>query len=198
MLRIFKNMHLKNPLRLIILIVGIALLLIFFYYLTKIPVQSNSIILKQEEPSYGLPIRLKIPDINVDSAIEYVGLTTDGIMDSPKAIENVAWFELGKRPGENGSAVIAGHYGWEDGKGAVFNNLYKLQKGDKIYIEDDKGTTISFVVQESKKYDPKADASDVFASYDGKSHLNLITCMGAWDKTAGSYSERLIVFADKE
>jgi len=191
-------MHLKTLLRFILLIVGFTLLLIFFYSLTEISNQGNSIVLKQEQPSFGLPIRLKIPDINVDSAIEYTGLTFDGIMDSPKAIENVAWFKLGKRPGEKGTAVIAGHYGWENGEAAVFNNLYKLKRGDKIYIEDDKGMIISFVVRESKRYDPKADASDVFTSYDGKSHLNLITCIGVWDKTAQSYSERLVMFTDKE
>jgi len=32
-------------------------------------------------------------------------------MDLPKERANVAWFNLGPRPGENDSAVIAGHYG---------------------------------------------------------------------------------------
>lgn len=153
---------------------------------------------KQEQRRSELPVRLKIPSINVDAPVEYVGLTSDGAMDVPKERANVAWFNLGSRPGENGSAVVAGHYGWKNGKTSAFDNLYKLRKGDKIYIEDENGTTITFVVRESRRYDPKADASYVFGSYDGKSHLNLITCEGAWDKVFKTYSKRLVVFTDKE
>ncbi len=145
-----------------------------------------------------LPARLKIPAINVDSVVEYVGLDSSGAMDVPESPDNVAWFKLGQRPGENGSAVIAGHYGWENGKAAAFDNLYKLRKGDKIYVEDEKGAIISFVVRESRRYKPEADASAVFESNDGKAHLNLITCEGDWNKDSKSYSERLVVFTDKE
>ena len=143
-----------------------------------------------------LPIRLKIPKINVDSVVEHVGLTSDEAMDVPKIPRDVAWFKLGPRPGESGSAVIAGHFGFK--KGSVFDNLYKLGKGDKLYVEDEKGAITTFIVRETLRYDPKVDASDVFSSSDGKAHLNLITCDGTWNKISKSYSQRLIVFTDKE
>lgn len=146
----------------------------------------------------GLPVRLKIPKINVDSDVEYVGLSPDGAMDVPKERANTAWFELGQRPGDNGSAVIAGHYGWNNRKGSVFDDLHKLRKGDKLYIEDDQGLITSFIVRESRRYDPKADSSGVFSSNDGKAHLNLVTCEGEWSEVAQQYSKRLVVFTDKE
>ncbi|MDO9231136.1 MAG: class F sortase [bacterium] len=147
----------------------------------------------------GLPVRLKIPAIEVDAVVEQAGLTPAGAMDTPKGPDDVAWFSLGTRPGENGSAVITGHYGtWKNGNGSVFDNLHKLKKGDNIYIEDEKGETISFVVRESRNYEPDAETSEVFSSDDEMSHLNLITCEGTWDKDLKSYSERLVVFADKE
>ncbi len=155
--------------------------------------------LKQEPVSFGLPMHLKIPVINVDSTVLSLGLTPDGAMDVPKGPDDVAWYKLGKRPGENGNAVIAGHHGtWKNGKGSVFDNLNKLVKGDKLYVEDDKGMIASFVVRESRKYDPNADAQEVFDSSDGKVHLNLITCNGVWNKATKSYPERLVVFTDKE
>ena len=165
-----------------------------FFPADKKPVES----VRNAAPESGLPVRLKIPSIKVDAAIGRVGLTPDGAMDVPKNPDEVAWFEPGKRPGENGSAVIAGHYGWKNGKAAAFDDLSQLRKGDKAYVEDDKGATISFVVRESRNYDPKADASDVFGSNDGKPHLNLITCEGAWNEAEKSYSNRLVVFTDKE
>lgn len=146
----------------------------------------------------GLPVRLKIPKIYVNAAIEHVGQTPQGAVGVPKGPENAAWFKLGPMPGDKGSAVIDGHFGWGNGIPAVFDNLHKLEKGDKLYIENDQGMIISFVVAGLKSYDPEQNAMEVFDSGDGKSHLNLITCEGAWDKEQKNYSKRLIVFSVKE
>jgi LPXTG-site transpeptidase (sortase) family protein len=159
---------------------------------------SANFFLKKEKEKSSLPARLVIPSLKINASIEYVGLTPNGAMDVPTGPANVAWFDLGPRPGDNGSSVIDGHSGYKNNKPAVFDNLYKLHKGDKIYVEDSQGATITFITREIRSYDPKADASDVFISNDGKSHLNLITCVGFWDKILKSHSERLIVFTDKE
>ena len=190
-----------------VILAGLALPVgLLFYSIPKSPVRNGAAALtgnttvpyEQEQARPGLPIRLKIPSINVNAPIEHVGLAPDGAMDAPKERANVAWFELGRRPGENGSAVIAGHYGWENKQASAFDNLYELRPGDRLYIEDDRGTIISFVVRESRRYDPDADAGDVFGSGDGEAHLNLITCEGAWDKVSRTYSQRLVVFTDRE
>ena len=73
-----------------------------------------------------------------------------------------------------------------------------LRKGDKIYIEDEKDANTVFVVREIQMYDKDDDAYDVFGLSDGKVRLNLITCTGVWNKIEKTYSDRLIVFADKE
>ena len=170
-----------------------------FRHSTQHDFKNTNIYDQEQADSLGLPVRLKIPVINIDAAVESLGRTSQGDMDVPKGPDDVAWYDLGTLPGESGSAVIAGHYGtWKNGQGSVFNNLNKLNQGDKIYIEEEKGKTITFVVRERRSYDPKADASGVFISNDGKSHLNLITCEGSWDKNSKSYSQRLVIFADKE
>lgn len=191
---------LSSRLNLIIVLIGFTLsLALLFNFIPKSPIQSSPALLVKNVTTYGLPIRLKIPSINVNSIVEYVGLTSDGAMDVPKKQGNVAWFKPGQRPGEKGSAVIAGHYGLlKNGTASVFDNLYKLKPGDKIYVEDDKGASVSFVVRESRSFDPKADASGVFGSSDDKAHLNLVTCEGIWNKISKSYSRRFVVFTDKE
>ncbi len=148
--------------------------------------------------AFSIPVRLKIPSLNVDTAVEQVGIASDGAMDVPKEPNEVAWFNLGPRPGEIGSAVIAGHSGYKDNRPAVFDNLSKLQKGDKIYTEDEKGAIATFVVRDFKDYDPKANAVDVFGSGDGIAHLNLVTCSGIWNKIDKTHSDRLVIFSDKE
>lgn len=192
---------LSSRILLIVVFWGFVFSLAFLFYLrSKVPFQSEPMPpIEQEQVSFGLPARLKIPKINVDAFVESMGLTSDGAMEAPKRGRNVGWYSLGPRPGNIGSAVMDGHFGrWKNGEGSVFDDLNTLQKGDRIYVEDDKGITATFVVRESRSFDPNADATDVFDSNDGKAHLNLITCEGIWNKDSKSYSERLVVFADKE
>lgn len=209
----FAKKSFKKILLPLTLLLGGIFLAIIFYFIPIFPTQNSLILpikkvsLISEKPlttpepeviSFGLPVHIKIPEINVDSMIESVGLTPNGAMDVPKSQESVGWFELGTHPGENGSAVMAGHYGIKDGKGSVFDKLYKLRPGDKIFIEDDKGLISTFVVSGNRRYDPTDNALAVFSSSDGKSHLNLITCEGNWNMDTETYSKRLVIFADKE
>lgn len=163
---------------------------LFLHFISQDPVQGS--------PAVESSARLKIPSINVDAPVEYVGLTPDGAMAVPEGPNEVAWFNLGPRPGENGSAVISGHYGWKNNIPAVFDNLHKLRKGDQIYFEDGEGANITFVVREIRIYSKDEAAPDVFGSSDGKAHLNLVTCAGAWNELEKTRSERLVVFTDKE
>jgi LPXTG-site transpeptidase (sortase) family protein len=165
----------------------------------SVPPTANVTFVERQKVNIGLPIQLKIPVINVDATVYYVGLTFNGTMDIKENPEEVAWYDLGLRPGEIGTAVIAGHYGWTaTGEAAVFNNLHKLNRGDEISVIGDKGATTTFVVRESRKYDPEADASSVFTSNDSKAHLNLITCDGVWENSKNTYSDRLVVFTNKK
>lgn len=183
------------------------LALTFFYVSWKISKQNIPILPEQQAQTITeipatitvRPVRLKIPSIGVDAVIESLALAPDGTMATPKGPDDVAWFELGTLPGENGSAVITGHYGtWKNGQGSVFDNLHKINAGDKLYVEDANGTTNVFVVRESRSLEPSADTTDIFSSEDEASHLNLITCEGTWNKDSKSYSKRLVIFADKE
>ncbi|TAK04807.1 class F sortase [Patescibacteria group bacterium] len=145
----------------------------------------------------GLPERIMIPSIAVDAAVEKVAVAADGSMDVPKDPLNTAWYELGPHPGERGSAAIAGHVNWWGGETGAFANLHKLMPGDTVTVQDDTGAVISFVVRELRILDAAADATEVFTSDDKKAHLNLITCIGAWDKRAKQYAKRLVVFTDR-
>lgn len=159
---------------------------------------SKSTLSRQEGVSPGLPVRLLIPKIQVDAAIDYVGLTPEGDLDVPKEPINAAWYKLGTRPGEVGSSVIDGHFGLKNNIPAVFDNLHTLRSGDRVYVKDEKGTTSTFIVRELRTYGPDEVVLSVFFSNDGKAHLNLITCQGSWSASQKSYSDRLVVFTDKE
>lgn len=145
----------------------------------------------------GIPVQLIIPVINIDTTIAPAGVTADGAMAVPVGPTSTTWFDLGPRPGEIGSAVIAGHEGWKDGISAIFDDLHTLQPGDKIYVVDGQGATTPFVVRVLRLYGQYESSATVFNSSDGKAHLNLITCEGVWNAAEKSYPDRLVVFADE-
>ncbi|MDP2641878.1 MAG: class F sortase [bacterium] len=161
----------------------------------RVPYRNNIPLYKEEAIRSELPARLKIPGLGIDVPVEHVGLTPEGTMGVPKGPTNVAWLNLGSRPGEVGSAVIAGHRGWKNNQEAVFDDLHKLRKGDDLYIETVAGRSIHFVVREIRVYDSDSYAPEVFSSSDG-AHLNLVTCTGIWDIFKKSSTERLVVFSD--
>ena len=144
----------------------------------------------------GLPVRLQIPAINVDTAVEYMGNTVNGDMAVPQNSVDVGWYKYGSLPGDAGTAVVAGHVIGLYGQQGVFFHLDELQVGDVLQVIDSKGQIASFTVSQIKTYDQTQQLPQVFNSASG-THLNLITCAGDWDAASRHYLQRLVVFADK-
>lgn len=148
----------------------------------------------------GLPMRIKIPKISVDAPFQYNGLSADGSMEIPNNVVDVGWFTGSVRPGEIGTSVITGHVSQIRGgvltKPGVFISLKDLRAGDTLTVTNDRGVTTTFVVRETRNYDPLADATDVFSANDNGAHMNIITCEGTWHPDQLSYSQRLVVFTD--
>jgi LPXTG-site transpeptidase (sortase) family protein len=143
---------------------------------------------------YDVPVRLVIPKIDVDTEIKQMGLTASGHMEAPRTNDETGWYKHGPRPGNMGSAVIAGHLGVNHR--AVFARLDQLLRGDTISVTDNRGQAAIFIVRETRTYDNDATPNEVFTSEAG-AHLNLITCNGSWEASSATYSQRLVVFTDR-
>lgn len=148
------------------------------------------------EAGISMPVRVRIPSIEVDTIIESVGVDSEGRMDVPKDAGHTSWFSPGFKPGEKGNAVLAGHFDREDGSPAVFWDLSKLQNGDEIIVEDERGEEFKFAVINIQNY-PYDDfpMEEVFGAND-KARLNLITCRGEWNTVTNNYSHRTVVFSE--
>ena len=144
------------------------------------------------------PARLIIPAIDVDAAIQSVGLskTGNGTMGIPSNFTDVAWYNQGALPGAPGSAVIAGHLDGRNVPQAVFYNLEKLNVGDLLEVVDASGKRLEFKVVGSRIYDHDASTFDIFSGDVSKVRLNLITCTGDWIKSQKLYDKRIVVFTE--
>lgn len=147
------------------------------------------------DATFGLPTRLQIQKIKVDAAISYTGLTDAGEMEVPPDLINVGWYKYGTKPGNVGSAVIAGHLEGTKDKG-VFIGLDKLQPGDLVNVRNDRNETVAFVVRETRSYMQHERPAEIFNKSDGI-YLNLITCSGVWSESQQRYSHRFVVFTEK-
>lgn len=139
------------------------------------------------------PVRLQIPSIGVDAAVVPVGIEADGAMELPPAAA-VGWYRLGPRPGDPGSAVLAGHVDLNDERGAFFD-LRSLEVGAEVVVVGD-GTSRRFVVT-AREQVPKeqVDLSRYF-THQGPDRITLITCGGVFDRGVGSYQDNIIVTAE--
>jgi LPXTG-site transpeptidase (sortase) family protein len=142
------------------------------------------------------PMTLSIPALGVNASIESVGMDSQGRMDVPKNPADVAWYNLGYKPGDNGSAVIAGHLDTQAGAPAVFWNLMKLNIGDTVKLTGNDGKTLTFKVVDKESYPyTNFPIQQVFNTTD-KPRLNLITCQGTYSTAAQSYSQRAVVYTE--
>lgn len=186
------------------IVIFLVIVLAFFagyQFLQSSPAQpaTNPEAIEQEAENqtraFGEPSRLKIAKIGVDADIEQVGMDEKGNMDVPKDPDNAAWYTLGHKVGENGSAVIAAHFDKPSGEPAIFYRLNSLSPGDTIEVEDDSGNSLTFEVEDAERYPFNDFPLQKVFNTTGVSRLNLITCDGVWNKVDQTYSDRLVVYS---
>jgi Sortase domain len=141
----------------------------------------------------GLPTRLLVTAIGIDTPLESLHLGKDGALTPPRDFARAGWYADGTAPGDQGPAVIAGHVDSERGP-AVFYRLRELQTGDRIEVVRGRGT-IRFTVVSTAWY-PKTTfpTGDVYGPTPDR-QLRLITCGGVFDHHLQSYKDNLVVYA---
>lgn len=144
----------------------------------------------------ALPKALEIPAIHVKSSLTQTGINKDRTLETPPVTqpEQASWYQESPRPGQLGPAIVLGHV---DGSGrrGVFYKLHELRPGDLINITRQDGSTVVFLVYHVERASKKAFPTQrVYGNTQG-SELRLITCGGAFDRSADSYVDNVIVYA---
>lgn len=145
-------------------------------------------------PTAGVPVRLAIPALGVDAAVEQVGQTADGAMDTPSNPWNVAWYALGARPGMLGNAVMAGHVDYAGIGPVVFWDLRTLTPGAEVWVTADNGVRRRFIVQAVETYPADSAPLERIFGATSEVNLNLISCIGDFDPASRSYDRRIVVY----
>jgi LPXTG-site transpeptidase (sortase) family protein len=135
-------------------------------------------------PSSAVPssseLRIRIPEIGLDHVMHGERVSADGTIDPEPG--TVMWFEGFERvrPGDIGTAVIAGHVSTGE-RPDVFADLADVDVGDTVQISDGGASTGYRVVRASaiNKEEVTSDPA-VWGSNASGSRLAIITCDDAF------------------
>lgn len=141
------------------------------------------------------PVGLRVPAIGLtERRLVDLGLDADGELEAPQNFARVGWFTEGPAPGDPGPAVLVGHVDSKQGP-AVFFRLRELERGDEISVPRADGSAVRFVVNAVERY-PKDDfPTERVYGATADPQLRLITCGGAFDRSARSYRDNVVVYA---
>ena len=141
-----------------------------------------------ERASVAMLGRLSIREIGVNAGIIPVGVTRAGHLDIGRSVRDVYRWRDGVVPGQDGSAVLAGHT-WSEGPG-VFDHLGRLREGDRVVV----GRNRFRVTRVRRVTDMSRSEVAALFSDRGSARLVLITC-GDRNNLTGVYRKRIIVNA---
>ena len=168
------------------LMVFSGLVLVGYSFLMGDPLATAAIFGK--EPPKSGDLSLTVPEMRrVDGVPVYTGPANDeaALHDGTLHVDSTGF------PWQDGANVyIAGHRMGFPGTASflVFNDLNRLEAGDKVMLTDANGTRYNYEVFEKFIVDP--DAYSVTQPVPGRSIVSLQTC------TLPDYSQRLIVQAE--
>ncbi len=141
-----------------------------------------------------VPVSLRIPVLGVDARVVPVGVEREtGEMELPPDNATAAWYRHGVSPGYAGSAVIAGHVDYGEGR-AVFFRLAALEPGNRVIVGYRNGSTRVFRVV-ARRLVGKDDLPERIFATEGRPLLTLVTCGGAYDAGRRRYLGNTLVFA---
>ena len=140
------------------------------------------------------PVSLSIPVIGVHTRLIRLGLTAQGTLQVPASTSVAGWYTGGPRPGQVGSAVIAGHIDSYLGPG-VFFRLRLLRPGDRVYVRQAGGRLAVFRVYAERSYPKDRFPTQKVYGPAPDPELRLITCGGTFDPARGSYLNNVVVYA---
>lgn len=161
------------------------------------PVESPAVGAFRSDRTYQavpVPVRLRIPQLRVDTPLQRLGRAADGTIAVPSKASVAGWYAEGPRPGQAGPAVILGHVDWAGGP-AVFFRLADLRPGAVVQVVREGGSVMAFRVTGLSQVPKASFPTDLVYSPTLQPALRLVTCGGSYDRKTRNYRDNVIVHA---
>lgn len=152
----------------------------------------------EPSPSSAPLAQVVIPKAGVTAPVVVKGLDRAGVMQSPDGPWEVAWYDFSARPGTGGNAVFSGHVDYVGVGKAVFGDLHTLEPGDAVEVRLADGTAYRYRVTTKEVFDADTAPLQRIVGPTARETVTLITCTGSFNRGAGEYDRRLVVWAERE
>ncbi|MCC2308874.1 class F sortase [Cellulomonas chengniuliangii] len=150
-------------------------------------------------PAVVPPVRVQVPDLEIDMPVEAVGVAPEGDMELPDSADVAAWYEYGPAPAApEGSTLIAAHVDSLSTGIGPFARLHDVAPGAKIVVTTADGSDHEYSVRDVVRVPKDTAPVGEWFSREGSSRLVLVTCGGAFDRDVGHYAENVVVTAVPE
>ena len=160
-------------------------------------------------PFNGNVAAMRIPSLDVDAAIESVGLDSLGALEAPHDPLQIGWHELPEygygKPGWGLNSVFSAHVDYYPNIIGPFHDITEMQEGDQIIIVMENGTEYVYEFVRHERYTvTEWDGGRVVWPPDrpeDEEWITLITCGGDFralnDNGSGEYLHRDVVVAKR-
>lgn len=141
------------------------------------------------------PARVRIPQLGANLEVFGADAEKDGTPPVPdeEDADQVAWFQGGPSPGEQGPAILVGHLDTHEGP-AAFAGIGSLRPGAEIRIERRDRSTVVFTVDSVEQYEKDNYPNERVYGPTQTPQLRLITCGGSFTEKDG-YDANIVAFA---
>lgn len=151
--------------------------------------------LRAQSAEATVPVRLRVPSVDLDAPLDQVGVRDDGLMEIPDDGDRAGWYRYGPTPGDDeGSAVLAGHVDTQEGLGAMAA-LMEVPLDAEVEVEMDDGTVLRYRVIGRETIEKDELPVEELFDRSGPGRLTLVTCGGPWRYEASSYRDNVVVVA---
>lgn len=143
------------------------------------------------------PVRLVVPDVGIDMAVDPVGVRDDGEMEIPEDADRAGWYRFGPAPADPaGATVIAAHVDSVQTGIGQFARLLDVAVGSVVSVTSVDGSPHAYRVVTVEKVPKDGAPVDQWFDRSGAPRLVLVTCGGTFRRDIGHYTDNVVVTAE--
>jgi LPXTG-site transpeptidase (sortase) family protein len=138
-------------------------------------------------------VGIRIPAIDIDSAVQAVG-TEDRVLQIPPEPWVVGWWRDGARPGgDRGTVVLTAHLDSREFGTGPFVRAKDLSRGAAMVMVDTEGIRHRYRVERVDTFRKTALPYDDLFRQTGPERVVLVTCGGTYDRDHGGWDSNVVV-----
>ncbi|WP_315097055.1 class F sortase [uncultured Cellulomonas sp.] len=143
------------------------------------------------------PVRLAVPDVGIDMAVDPVGVQDDGAMEIPQDADRAGWYRFGPAPADPaGATVVAAHVDSVQTGIGQFAKLLEVAVGAGVTVTTADGVVREYRVVSVEKVPKDGAPVDQWFDRSGAPRLVLVTCGGTFRRDIGHYTDNVVVTAE--